>query len=92
MTPKTRIILPPMTDKEKEIFQKIHTAFADAGYTYDMAMEFIEDYITESFTHMALKCKMSAHSPELPGIKWEHATIQGCSCQCSDSDHSHSDQ
>ncbi len=84
----TRIVLPPMTDKEKEIFQKIHTAFADAGYTYDLALEFLEDYVTESFIGMALKCKMSAHSLKLPGINWEYATIQGCSCQRPDPDHS----
>lgn len=92
LTPKTRITLPSMTDREKEIFQKIHAAFADAGYTYDQALEFMEEYITESFISMALKCKMAIHSERNPGVEWEYAAIQGCNCQCSDLDHSHSDQ
>lgn len=78
MTANTRIVLPGMTDKEKEIFQKIHTAFADAEYTYDQAIEFLSEYIVDGFAGMALKCKMAVHSPDHnPGAEWEYATIQG---------------
>jgi hypothetical protein len=64
------IIIPNMTDKEKQIFRSIHAAFADAGYTYDMAIAFLQNDIVNGFTALALKHKMAIDSqPPCPSVR-----------------------